>query len=245
VTVRRLYTRQTVISIIALLLGGMILVLSARRAAHFNQRTAYTGDLIRLLSAQTVFSTEYVAYGYARPLKQWNIANAEIQKTFTKIENAGLTPEEQHALSTARWYYTRAELMFARLQQAVADNPPSSQTPRLEKRTELLVDELSEHLQSVIAQAYSLNTILGRRVAWENRRDRWVIGGVFTLVLGILVANLAIVGRRLIGPLARLHLGTRAVSRGDFGFKVPVGDADRDELGELARSFNQMSAELS
>ena len=60
---------------------------------------------------------------------------------------------------------------------------------------------------------------------------------VAALILGVLLA------RSLTRPLKELTRATQAMSRGDLAQRVPVHS--RDELGELARSFNQMSAELA
>ena len=58
-----------------------------------------------------------------------------------------------------------------------------------------------------------------------------------SLLLGILLA------RTLIRPLRELTVATHAVAAGDLAQQVPV--RSQDELGELAKSFNQMNATLA
>ncbi len=57
------------------------------------------------------------------------------------------------------------------------------------------------------------------------------------LILGIFLA------RRLTRPVRELTSATRAMAKGDLEQRVPV--RSQDELGELAASFNQMSADLA
>ena len=57
------------------------------------------------------------------------------------------------------------------------------------------------------------------------------------LVLGVLLS------RNLTSPIRELTLATHAVSQGDLSRQVRV--RSQDELGELARAFNKMSAELA
>ena len=60
---------------------------------------------------------------------------------------------------------------------------------------------------------------------------------LFALLLGILLS------RTISRPIRELTRATHAVSEGDLNQQVPV--RSKDELGELARAFNKMSAELS
>lgn len=70
-----------------------------------------------------------------------------------------------------------------------------------------------------------------------------------TLLLSALGASLlalllgAVLARTLTRPLRELTTATKAVAAGELEQKVPV--RSKDELGELADSFNVMSAELS
>ncbi|PWB70476.1 MAG: hypothetical protein C3F07_16710 [Anaerolineales bacterium] len=64
-----------------------------------------------------------------------------------------------------------------------------------------------------------------------------LIGAVIALFLGIFLS------RTITRPIRELTQATHAVSDGDLSQQVPV--RTKDELGELARAFNKMSAELS
>ncbi|MFZ0544555.1 MAG: HAMP domain-containing sensor histidine kinase [Candidatus Promineifilaceae bacterium] len=60
---------------------------------------------------------------------------------------------------------------------------------------------------------------------------------LIALVLGVFLA------RSISRPVGELTNATRVVARGELGHQVPV--RTNDELGELASSFNQMSADLA
>ncbi|HZM22224.1 MAG TPA: ATP-binding protein [Anaerolineales bacterium] len=64
-----------------------------------------------------------------------------------------------------------------------------------------------------------------------------LIGAVIALLLGIFLS------RTLTRPIRELTQATHAVSEGNLSQQVPV--RSNDELGELAKAFNKMSAELS
>jgi two-component system sensor histidine kinase BaeS len=77
--------------------------------------------------------------------------------------------------------------------------------------------------------------------AFANTQRRTVLrAGVAALLLALLAAwGFA---RMLLAPLASLAAGTRALAAGDFARRLP--STRRDELGRLARDFNQLASTL-
>lgn len=66
---------------------------------------------------------------------------------------------------------------------------------------------------------------------------------IVALVLLIVAAILSLFGSRLITrPLERLSEATKVVAKGQFD--IQVSSSSRDEIGDLAQSFNQMTSEL-
>ena len=76
----------------------------------------------------------------------------------------------------------------------------------------------------------------------DVRRTRRVLLliGLAGLVLGL--AGSALLAKRITRPLGALVEGTVRISRGDFSHRIPIASAD--EVGELARSFNDMTDRL-
>ena len=83
---------------------------------------------------------------------------------------------------------------------------------------------------------------LKEAIATENgiaRKNAFILASVYT---AILLAAFLLTGLAL-RPIRRLMDGTRRIRLGDYGTSIPV--SSRDEFGDLARSFNEMSHTLS
>jgi len=77
---------------------------------------------------------------------------------------------------------------------------------------------------------------------FSNRMTDGVItAALIAMVVAIVIG--ASLARTLSHPIQELTEATRKVARGALGYQVPV--RTRDELGVLAESFNQMSADLA
>lgn len=74
----------------------------------------------------------------------------------------------------------------------------------------------------------------------EGQRQlfRLFLGSIFFVALVVVAVTAAMIHV----PIKHLKKGTERVAAGDLDYKIPL--ASRDELGELATSFNEMTAEL-
>lgn len=75
----------------------------------------------------------------------------------------------------------------------------------------------------------------------ESRRQVWLY--TIFAILGVALVSAAFVRHTLHGPLTELIKGTQHLGAGDLGYQINLGPR-RDELTELARSFNTMSSQL-
>lgn len=85
-----------------------------------------------------------------------------------------------------------------------------------------------ERLADALAPAHQLTARLGSILA-------------LTLIVALVLA--AVAGRRVVNPLAELTAAIGSVSQGDLS-SLRVAVRSEDEVGSLARAFNEMAAEL-
>ena len=114
-------------------------------------------------------------------------------------------------------------------------------------------DAAGEALAEVPAISHA-SGILAVRTAADGTRVTilwrlWTFGGShFPLLSGFLIMVVTVVGsafwflQKQLKPLAWLHTGVEAVSRGDFEARVPV--VRDDEIGEVAGAFNEMTTRV-
>ena len=88
---------------------------------------------------------------------------------------------------------------------------------------------------------------LGISLARVNLMVNQLLGLIWGTALAVILAGVlvfAVLTRvLLIGPLKKLLSGTQKIAQGDLVYRVKV--ESRDEIGELASSFNVMTVELS
>ncbi len=76
----------------------------------------------------------------------------------------------------------------------------------------------------------------------EVRRTSMLLLGIGVLGLLIGIIGAAWLARRITTPILKLVEGTEHISRGDFSLQIDIDS--QDEIGNLAKSFNEMSRQL-
>lgn len=72
------------------------------------------------------------------------------------------------------------------------------------------------------------------------RRTLLVGGGILLIAIGLSVLTV----RRLLAGLKQIWHATNRVAEGDFAVRVPLAQGPRDEIGDLAGSFNLMAGKI-
>jgi serine phosphatase RsbU (regulator of sigma subunit) len=70
-----------------------------------------------------------------------------------------------------------------------------------------------------------------------------LVGGLFLIIQFVALAIGVVLARQITGAVHDLFTGTQHVRGGNFGHQIPV--RARDQLGELAESFNLMTGEVT
>lgn len=70
-----------------------------------------------------------------------------------------------------------------------------------------------------------------------------LVGGLFLIIQGVALVIGFVLARQITGAVHDLFTGTQHVRGGNFGHQIPV--RARDQLGELAESFNLMTGEVT
>ena len=112
-----------------------------------------------------------------------------------------------------------------------------------ERRAESIVIRMNALLEKIREQNYQAVLDTSNRIQ-KSARDvtRLVIIGM-VIVLAISVYTCYQLGRSILRPIQQLTRATRELGEGNPAPPVPV--VSRDELGELAMSFNKMAAQLA
>lgn len=92
----------------------------------------------------------------------------------------------------------------------------------------------------VVPQMREIRTGFEEQFLRRQRSTLWLIGAALVAVAALIALPLA---RHLVKPIRQLARGTHQLTQGNYAVVLPV--ARSDELGELARDFNELALALA
>ena len=138
----------------------------------------------------------------------------QLKKNILRMHNLGLTHEEQHK---------ELELVLSDIKNLKTDvrNKMAQMVDLNRQTTELQHQQISNIISQV--EFITLASLM--------------LSIIIAIVAGYYVAR-----KLLIIPITKLQQGSREIASGNFNYEVKV--ENRDELGTLAKGFNQMASQL-
>ena len=161
--------------------------------------------------------------------RAWNDRAARMAKEFDLLRLFLSTDEE-------RWQHQEATVAFATYRRLAAMGPG------LDSERRLTVDRTEAHLDRMLGATYGA---LDETQSEARRLEGHTWHTVYWALLVTLAAGLAttaILSVHLTRSLSRLSVATAQLA--DGAFTEPIRVTSRDEVGELARSFNRMAERL-
>ncbi len=155
------------------------------------------------------------------------------------VENLSVDNSEQQSLViNIKANEQRMKTVFDSI-VSIAQNQSSHETV---SALQISWSRMSIQSQTVVADSTRLSQLLSIQVDQLNSINYGLILGIIGIFSLFLVATYIQIFGRTLKSISDLQAGTAVIGSGDLNYKIE--NNRKDEIGELSRSFNQMTANL-
>jgi PAS domain S-box-containing protein len=233
--------------IITMLLSGTILlviavseIITSQQLEKAGQQEGLSTKIAQGASELSYLSNDYMIYREGQQLKRW-------QSRFTSFSGliAGLNvdkPEQQALVRNIRGNQNRFKEVFDSVASAQGGSPQSQSVTSDPAFLQVSWSRMAVQSRELVSDASRLSQLLRLQMdqlTKTNTTLMYVMTGLFGVFL---LASYLLTYRRILSSIATLHAGTTVVGSGKLNFIIEEGN--NDEIGELSRAFNRMTANL-
>ena len=205
-------------------------------------RNEVAGEVFRGVVAVRYFAMEYALFHEKRTIAQWQLRETSLTRLLATPTPFNANEDGGIYANLHRTYQSVGKL-FLELVANHVDSKPTRENPALGQELDArLVGQIMSKIQamvldSVVLGEHSRASLLASQ-RWAN-----IAVTVFTSILAFVIAMvLYLVLRSIVWPIERLREGMVTVGGGNLAHRLDL--EARDEIGDLARSFDTMAENL-
>lgn len=221
---------------------GAVLLLTTQQVKQGLLKNEAAGEILKAVTAVRYLTLEYVLRHEERARVQQQLSQASLLKLLSNTTKFS-EPEEAAIMEEFRRTHQSVDMLFSQLVVNQQERQAAAQASQiLEELDSRLSGQIINQTQSMIADALRLSERSRAGVLQAQQRATvavLVFGGMVLLVFAVAIV---LILRSVTQPLARLREGTAFVGAGDLDYRLNATAGD--EIGDLARAFDAMTAKL-
>ncbi len=222
-------------------IAGVLLFATQQMKSELAKNEA-SGEILNAVSSLRYLTLEYVASHEERAQAQWRLRDASLSKllsTATGFQDK----DEQATLDDLRHKRQDIEALFSELVASRADaDAGNSNKAVLQELESRLTGQIMNQAQDMISDALALSDSNRRGVLMAQQWVKIAVLVFGTAVILALVATWILMWRSVVRPLATLRAGIAVIAAGNLDYRLAI--TTHDEIGDLARAFDEMTGTL-
>lgn len=240
---------RAILAIIGILFMVMfgIIIKSNRVSSEYRSANLVMTEIIKEVSDINLVSNDYLIHHHDRPLIQIEQSLTSLSKQieilhFRQQEFRIIHDKMRQQLLRSRQVFEKVKETHERFHKQYNIEISEQVDLFAHQKIENLAKNLSVSTQELVASTQGLLKLLVQKQVVEIRfYDRLIMGGLL-VSFAILAISVFLFGRRIAQSTLYLRERTAQIAAGDLTSRIELPGSD--ELTELARSVNDMSAKL-
>ena len=233
--------------VITMCLFGLVLLVIATSAVIINQwmEKAAGQEIIAANIAQGAgelgyLSQEYLIYRESQHLTRWVTRFASFSSQVASLR--ATRPEHQALISNIEASQKRLKEVFDSVTSVLEIPAPDKRAVLDRAAFQVSWSRINVQSQELASDSLRLLHLFHQQMDQFAEIRTWLLYGSVALLGVFLLSSYLLTYRRILKSIATLQVGTEKIGAGDLEFEIK--EKKHDEIGDLSRAFNRMTADL-
>ena len=238
-------TKLTIIILTSLLATISALVISyitTNSVTHSIKAEKTAFKIEKNITQLLILSQEYVIYPNERNLTQWQSIYDSLEDIIDFSEPH--TPDEKILLANIKKHLTTLKQLFEELIKNIHMSRSNTKynLNQLNSLKEALTGRLLVESQTIIDKSFQFSNIQFKRISSNLTQANWM-SAAFIVFLSLTIVFVALLIRKsIVKPIEKLQQEIKLIRDGEFKRKININT--HDEIGMLAKAFDEMTINL-
>ncbi len=232
---------SVIIFCIITLIIAVTLSVTFRRVNELDARQDTTDRLLLQSYEISELSNDYILFHDKRQLDQWELKYNLIDALLAQLQVT--RPEELILVNNFTSSHKRLKEIFNEVRTGLGIDSGSIKTGDDIELLQLSWARLAVQTQEMIHNVSQLTHLTRAKTRKAHHRTTILIMAMMLTLIVFILSNYILINRRVLRSLANLQEGTAIIGKGNLDYRIE--DSGEDEIGYLARSFNQMNENLA
>jgi signal transduction histidine kinase len=240
-TIRSKFILSVTCFCIITLVVAITLLVAIRQTAELNTREDTADRLLLEAHELSELSNDYILFREKRQAVQWETKYNSMAALLAQLRVD--RPEEQALIDYVAANHKRLKQIFNNVRTTVETGPVSRQHGGDIGFLQLSWSRLTVQTQGMIFDVSQLTDLIKEDTRAVESRSIILIMAMIGMLIVFILANYLFMYWRLLRSVATLREGTTIIGSGNLDFRIE--ETSKDEIGDLARAFNQMNVNLA
>ena len=233
--------------IAAVILFGLVLAAISASAIITNYQVAEAGkqdkiaeSIVEGASELGYLANDYVMYGESQQLDRWRARFARFSADVAGLQV--LQGEQRALIRSIQANAQRLEDVFDSVVSAGGGQSQNQDGTVTLTMIQISWSRMAVQSQGLVSDATRLSQLLDQRTDRLQRTNSIVIMVLIGVLVAYFLVNYWLIQRHMLESIANLQAGTTVIGSGNLDFRIQ--EKRNDEIGDLSRAFNRMTADL-
>jgi len=231
------------ISIVLVIILVVTVILSSNKVAQEMEKHNLLMDTNTAISELDTVTYEYLLHHEKRMEQQWNLRYKSMEEVLEEaVESIRLPLSMLTSYTSLYDSFSQVTANYERSQKLIEEGASQEEIDAAIGLEERLVAQLLITSHSVMTDASRLADESQAELMEAQRLDANLTLILMIVLATVITTSSLLIARSISKPLGELTKGAEIIGKGDLEHKVEV--KSKDELGQLAAAFNEMTGSL-